>query len=134
MSRFGEQRAKVVHVLSSQSLGTGTNNSSAVDVTGFDEAFVIVNAGAHSTGTDDIKIQDSADGASGWADVTNAAFTQITSANHNGSFVGFLDVKKTKRFIRVVTTVAVASVLIAETIILYRPDASARVSGHSFAT
>jgi hypothetical protein len=57
----------------------------AVDTQGYGEAVVILEVGAvsGSAPTLDVKIQESADGSTGWADVSGKTFTQVTAANNS---------------------------------------------------
>lgn len=91
----------------------GTRNGAAIDRQGFLSAVISATCGA-ATGTPtsftyDAKVQDSADGSTGWADykpdgATVAAITQITAVNTNGR--RNVNLVNAKRYIRVVETVA----------------------------
>jgi hypothetical protein len=59
--------------------------------------------GSPSAQTVDNKLQDSADGSTGWADITGAALTQLTA--DNGEAEKDVDLSSAKRYIRVVNTV-----------------------------
>jgi hypothetical protein len=64
---------------------TSNVNGSAVDTSGYNSAAVVLEVGAVS-GTNptlSVKIQESADGSTGWTDVDGAVFTQVTSANNS---------------------------------------------------
>lgn len=61
--------------------------------------------GSPSAQTYDLKIQDSADGSTGWADLSGAAITQKTTATA-GLVQKDVDLLPAKRFIRVVEVVA----------------------------
>lgn len=64
---------------------TGNTNGVAVDLAPFGGNVVnaILSVGAVSSLTSlDVKIQVSPDGSGSWADVTGAAFTQVTAANN----------------------------------------------------
>lgn len=79
---------------------------STVEDLGFTST-VFFNAGTcGSSGTVDVKVQESSDGAA-WSDVSSGAFTQVTEANDNTvyekAYTGDL------RYIRAVATVAVAA-------------------------
>lgn len=62
---------------------TASANGAAVDRLGYENVMVALHIGAHdrTTGDEtlDVKIQESADGSTGWADITGAAFTQIAA-------------------------------------------------------
>lgn len=85
---------------------TSTLTGSAVDLQGLSgEATVILDSSAATAGTNptlDVKIQDSADGSTGWADVTGAAFTQVTSTASQQRLS--VNVSEIKRYVRTVGT------------------------------
>lgn len=91
-----------------QASGAATINGASIDRNGFYSA-VLHGATGAVTGTPtgqtfDLKLQDSADGSTGWADISGAAITQITAV----STAGEINVNLTgaKRYIRAVGTVA----------------------------
>ncbi len=105
---------KAAQTIRPQSIGTGTLNGLAVDTLGYDEAIVVLDAGAASTGSLDAKVQESADGSTGWVDIAGAAFAQVTSANHNAIYVGTIRRGGSRlRYLRGVAVVATAAVLAA---------------------
>lgn len=90
----------------------GTVNGPAIDTAGYQEACVVLSVGAvTATGSLTAKVQDSADGSTGWADITGAAFTAVPDTGDNQVQVGMikLDGNLAKRYIRVVTIVATAA-------------------------
>ncbi len=78
---------------------------SSVNITG-NNATVVFNAGDCSSGTVDVKIQDSTDDVV-WADVSSGAFTQVTSSNDNATYQ--IAYTGTSPYLRVVSTVATAT-------------------------
>jgi hypothetical protein len=90
---------------------TATANGSAVDLSGFNSATFVVNAGAWTDGSHTLKAQES-DNNSDWTDVAagdlNGSFTAITSATQASKLykIGY---NGTKRYVRAVTTVATAT-------------------------
>jgi len=87
---------------------------SAVDVSGSDVLVNLVAGACGSSGTVDIKLQESNDGSS-WSDVTDGAFTQVTEANDNAiqekAYTG------SYTYIRAVATVATAACEFGVTVI-----------------
>jgi len=86
----------------------GTINGSAIDRTGFESCVLHAAAGA-ATGAPTAqsvtaKLQESADGSTGWADITGAAITAITA--DNGAAEVDVDLSGVKQYIRVVVTVS----------------------------
>lgn len=83
-----------------------TTNGSAVNILDYEGPVVIVLDArnvAGATPTLDVKIQDSADGSTGWADVSGAAFTQVTTGQSSQRIV--VDSNACKKFIRDVGTI-----------------------------
>jgi len=104
------QFVKAVVGIVADNHAAGTVNGPAIDRKGFEEALVVVNSGTNGTGgTVDIKIQESDASGSGFADITDAAFAQITEANDNTVYVGRLNLVGRKRYLRVVATVGTAA-------------------------
>lgn len=96
------------------SLSAGTSNGDAIDRSGMLSCKLICSVGAATGGPDpqsvDCKLQDSADGSTGWADYTNpttettAAVTQITADDTLEELN--VNLSSAKKFIRTVTVVA----------------------------
>lgn len=61
-------------------------------------------AGTGTTPTLDLKVQDSDDGSTGWADVTGATFTQVAAVASQQKLV--VNKSAIKRYTRVVYTIA----------------------------
>lgn len=94
-------------VLSRSNAKTATVTGAAVDIRDYTGSLkVIQDVGTVSgtTPTLDGKIQDSADGSTGWADVTGATFTQVTASDSQQA-IG-LDTRACKRYVRYVGTIA----------------------------
>lgn len=93
-----------------QAATAGALNGGAVDTAGFSSAMAIFENGA-ATGTPDSytvdgKIQESADGSTGWTDVTGATITQITADNKSAQVrIEGLGTSR-KRYLRAVATPA----------------------------
>ncbi|MEE9140513.1 MAG: hypothetical protein V3U18_07020 [Alphaproteobacteria bacterium] len=106
-----------------------TINGPAIDRSGFLSA-VLHHASGAATGTPtaqtvDSKLQDSADGSTGWADITGAAAAQLTADDTDADVN--VDFGTTKKFIRVVTTVGFTggtspTIPVAATVMLGGPD------------
>ena len=87
---------------------SATANGSSVDILNYEgQAAAILQsaAGTGTTPTLDVKLQDSADGSTGWADVTGAAFSQVTNAAASAQVVKF-NASAVQRYIRAVATIA----------------------------
>lgn len=97
--------------LSPQTLSTGANSGSALDLLhGEGQCFAIQLTGAVAgSGTVDGKIQESEASGSGYADISGATFTALTSSNA----VEVIRFVRTKRYVRYVGTIAGTSVVTA---------------------
>jgi len=104
------QFLKVVTGIVADNHAVGTVNGPAIDRRGFEEALVVVNSGVNGTGgTVNVKVQESDASDSGFADITDAAFSEITEDNDNTVYVGRLNLVGRKRYLRVVATVGTAA-------------------------
>lgn len=85
-----------------QSASAGTINGAAIDRLGFGSAVLVAECGAATgaptTRTVNSKLQQSADGSTGWTDVTNAA-TPTLSAD-NGIAEADIDLSGCHRYVR----------------------------------
>ncbi len=117
-----EEKLKVVNGITSQLQTAGTVNGTGIDTRDFDEALIVLNAGATSgSGTLDVKVQDSADNSS-FTDISGAAFTQITTATDVANYVGRVRTKAYRRYIRIVSVNAVADAQVAVSVLLGKYD------------
>lgn len=84
---------------------TADANGSAVDVSEYDSPVAVVLNASAGTGnmTLDVKLQESADGSTGWADVAGAAFTQVTTTASSQKLV--FNPAETAKFVRAVIDV-----------------------------
>jgi hypothetical protein len=91
--------------ISADDYGAGAQTGTGVDTLGFHQALVVLNVGTVTTSLD-VKLQESSDngGSDTFADITGAAFTQVTTANDVAVYVGRVNLTGTERYIRVVGT------------------------------
>lgn len=86
---------------------TTTQTGSAIDIHDYDGRYLLALTSSIGTGTTptlDVKVQDSADGSTGWADLSGATFTQVTdSADSTESIT--IDTDTAKAYIRIVGTI-----------------------------
>ena len=96
----------------------GTVNGAAVDCLGFRNMLVTLLVGAMGTsGTVDVKLQDSEDGSTDWQDIDtgngfgdDAEFTQkVEGTDDSLEFVGSINLEGCRRYVRAVATVATAA-------------------------
>ena len=86
---------------------TSTANGSAVNLVDYDDDIALTLMTAAGSGTSptlDVKVQDSADGSSGWGDVSGATFTQVTDAADAHETI-YVDADAVKQYIRIVATI-----------------------------
>jgi len=98
---------KVLAGFSPQAAAGGAINGAAIDRMGFQSAVLHGRTGA-ATGTPtaqtyDLKLQDSADGSTGWTDIAGAAITQITAVDSEAEVN--VNLAGAKKYIRAVGTV-----------------------------
>lgn len=83
--------------------GTTDVNSSAIDLQASNAAHVVVLLGAlAASATYTAKIQDSADGSTGWADISGLSIT-VSADTDDNKLLGFDVQQPLKRYIRVVS-------------------------------
>lgn len=90
----------------SVAITAAATNGASTDTRGFESALVSVYANPSGSGTtSDFKLQESADNST-WADITGAAFTQITTAGGAKTYVGNVNCGggTRLRYIRVIHT------------------------------
>lgn len=114
------EELKAVYSLLPQSLQVATNKGAGVDCRGFDEALIVVEAGVVTgSGSHAFKVQEAAvNSDASFADITDAAFTAITAANDETVYVGRVNLRNRKRYIRVVDTGSTAVMLGSAMVIL----------------
>jgi len=114
------QNTKAVHSFLPQSLAVQVNKGAGVDCQGFDEAMIVLEAGLTSgSGSHVFKIQECAtDTDTSYADIPGAVFTAITTGNDDAAYVGRLNLRSRKRFIRVYNTGSDAVLLASAVVIL----------------
>jgi hypothetical protein len=89
---------------------TATANGTGVDVQQFVGSIAVMLACKSTAGTTptlDIKLQSSADNSTGWADISGAAFTQVTDAGTSAATLEKISVNvdACERYIRAVKTI-----------------------------
>jgi hypothetical protein len=122
---LGEQ-TKVVNSAFAVSQAASAVSDAAINRLGYNTALVIANVGTVATSFD-LKVQDSTDGSTGWADLAvgqfgGVAITQITSANDETTVELEVDLRKAKQYIRLVATVVGAAVINGRSVVLGAPE------------
>lgn len=84
-------------------------NGAAIDVSEYDDNVAVLLTASAGTGdmTLDVKLQGSVNGSTGWADITGAAFTQVTTTASIQRLV--LNVASCSKFVRAVVDVGGAT-------------------------
>lgn len=93
-----------VKVLAAPATVTANGNGAAVDVSQYHSIVLLHAVAAITAGENTIKLQHSDDGSTGWADVANGAFAQLTATNKEATLKFNSD--RFKKFVRVVDTVS----------------------------
>lgn len=114
MSIFNFPSAATVGHLSASASQASTVTGAAFNLLDYDGPVLITQSHGTGTGTLDGKIQDSADGSTGWADVSGATFSQSTTTADVKSLV--LNPKSIKQYIRYVGTIVTGPQNVAVTI------------------
>lgn len=100
----------------------GTITGTGVDTTGFSELMVVVNAGTFAaTATVDITLEESDASGSGYAAISGAAFTQLTTSNDDNIYVARVRLGGRDKYVRAVAVVANAAADFAVDFLLGEP-------------
>lgn len=105
-----EEGLKLVVGINAADQGAGTVNGTGFDTSEFDQALILFDVGDATTGTANVKLQESDELATGYTDIAGAAFTEVDSDNDLTSYIGSIETKNFKPFIRVVSVVATAAI------------------------
>ena len=117
--------------LSPQSIASTTANGAAVDCKDYQKALVVALIGAIGSGSVVVQIQESADGSTGWTNVTSATMTTTTQ---NTTHYGSIDQKQRKRYLRAsITTTGTSSAGVAILACQKSPAPSATSTQYSYA-
>lgn len=82
-------------------------NGAAVDRQGSRWCKVTLDLNAVAAGeTVDVKIQESADGSTGWSDITGAAFATKDQNSPQGAYVASMQLEMNQRYLRAVATLS----------------------------
>lgn len=118
--------AKVIKCVEPDAYGAGAVNGPAIDCRQFGQLLIALMLGTMGTNaTIDCKVQESADGSTGWTDVSGAAFTQKNQAvvdDSDKTFQGSVGCQNRQRYMRVVMTVGTAASDVAVDAILLDPQ------------
>ncbi|HUX00239.1 MAG TPA: hypothetical protein VMY35_04600 [Phycisphaerae bacterium] len=115
---------KAVQAIPPASQSAGNVEGSAIDTNGFHEALFCLNSGTNqATGTVDVKVQECATSDGTYADITDAAFVQVTTANDVAIYQGRVRMTASrKRYLRAYAVVAVAACVFGVVAILGEPN------------
>lgn len=129
MMRNPQTENRVVAAIAPASYGTGATNGTGFSRKGFDTALAVLKTGVLGTAaTLDVKFQECDTVGGTYADITGAAFSQkVKASDDNLVYVGELDLRGRKKFLRAVSTVGAAASIFDVTVILGNPDRSEAV-------
>jgi hypothetical protein len=101
------QEAKTFDLVAPVAQTPGTVTGTGIDCRGYEEAMINLHAGiVPSNGTLDVHLEESSLLGSGYADITEALFAQVTASTDVLPYVGRLNLKGRKRYIRAIAVVA----------------------------
>ncbi len=112
------QQLAVVATNDPDSYGAGANNGDAVDMSKWNRVlFVVMSGDLGASATLDCKLQGSADGSSGWTDLSGKAITQLTQAGSDSDKQALIEITAEElhgysasyRYVRSVLTIGVAA-------------------------
>ena len=98
--------AATLYALHPTAARTATGQGSAVDIRDVEGDLAVTLDSAAGTGTTptlDVKLQDSDDGSTGWADVSGATFTQVAGVAAQQKIT--VDTNAMKRYVRAAYTI-----------------------------
>lgn len=99
---------------------TGTVNGTAIDTQDFEELLAVLAIGAITgTATLDTKLQHSDVIGSGFVDIPGAVFTQKANADADKTFVGRVNLKGSKQFVRAVSVIAGSTPVVNHAVTLH---------------
>jgi hypothetical protein len=105
-------------------LSVTTHLSAAIDTKDIDELLVILDGGiASATGTLDVTVTECDTSGGSYAPITGASFARITTANDNTVFVGRIQSKNWKRYIKISAVVGTDVVVAGVVVLLGKADA-----------
>lgn len=119
MKYSAHEHLKIAHSLAPKSqAGAAIHYGTGILTKGFREALCVMSIGTVATGgTYAGKVQESDDDVT-YTDVTGAAFTGVTDAAPGVTYVGRLDLRMRKKYLRFAGTDAVAAVLTSALFVL----------------
>jgi len=126
-----ESVVKHVDSIPVASFGAGTTDGTSIDTAGFGDVIATLLAGTNqATGTNDTKLQDSADNVT-FADIPGAAFTQVTTGNDNANYRMLLREGSHKRYVRPRQVIATAACVAGVVLEAFAPSRSEDADGEA---
>lgn len=118
------QTLKAVCGIRADNHSTGTVISpAAIDTLGYHHALVVVNSGLNgSSGTAAITVTECDTVGGTYTPVTGAAFTTITEALDNNVYVGYLNLRPRKRYLKISAVIGTAACDLGVTVLLGGSD------------
>ena len=123
MKFTAHEHATFTQTHKADSWAAATNLSAAVDTVGFNELLLIVNVGTSTaTGSMVVTLQDSAATGGTYADVTGTAMTAVTTANDDNQYIGRVNLRGVKRFVKVEMVNTTDACEASTTVMLSHPE------------
>jgi hypothetical protein len=119
------QNSKFAAMLSPISVNGTAATTTEVDTLGYDYATVIIQSGALGATMDELSVGHSDTSGSGFAAITGGTFVDpVTSTDDNKIFVAFIDLRKAKRYLKLVADPGAAASLLSCVCVLERAEVS----------
>lgn len=117
------QNVKFAAMLSPISVNATAATTTEVDTLGYDYATVIVQTGTLAATMDELSVGHSDTSGSGFAAITNGTWTDpVGTTDNNKIFVAFIDLRKTKRYLKLVADPGAGASLVSCVCLLNRAE------------
>lgn len=119
------QNAKFALSLAPISVNGTAATTTEIDTFGFDYLTMVIQTGALGATMDELSITHSDTAGSGHAAITGATFVDpVGTTDNNKIYAAFLDLRKLKRYVKLVADPGASASLISSVAILTRTDVS----------
>lgn len=119
------QNAKFALSLAPISVNGTAATTTEIDTLGFDYLTMIVQAGSLGATMDELSITESDTSGSGHATISGATFTDPVGTTDNSKiFAAFIDLRKRKRYLKLVADPGASATLLSSVAILTRAEVS----------
>ena len=125
MAGIDMQNAKFAALLAPISVNGTAATTTELDTAGYDYCTIVVQAGSLGATMDELSLTDSDTAGSGHAAITGVTWTDPVGTTDNGKvFAAFIDLRKRKRYLKLVADPGAGATLISAVGILTRAEVS----------